>query len=386
MVLAIIIAVAVIAVIAIIIGLVKGFSRTKTWATEYVFAAAISILIFSLADTSGLNEWVALALKVGVPAALTVVFAILSDRFKAAAAGGIERAQKRSYYLQYGDVEQNRLEIMDAIELNDKRAYNRLTKKKFRYSRGGAGVADRIFGAITLLIKVAVIFGAIAIAALIVIDFAGYADKLGSFYSGSFWSFISRIAVDLFIVAAVFFALRAGYRTGISGALWVIVILALIAGAGYLTFSNVDVFEDLGQKIVDWASDSSLSDFVSLAVAEYIIAAAIFVVALILIIIVGVAVGGAISRAREDGTFGVIDGVVGAIVALAIVLVILLALGGLLWSMSGSEALEKFNDYMTYTSDGNTYYAAIASAFYNRNPINSFGWFENLPFYMTLAD
>ena len=382
MVIAILAVAAIIAVIAIITGLVKGFSRTKTWATEYVFAAAISILIFTLADTSGItNEWALLALKVGVPAALTIVFAIFSNRFKAAAVRGIKRAEKRSYYLQYGNIEQNKLEILDSIELGDRRAYNRLSRRRFKMRRGGAGVADRFFGAVTLLIKTAVVFSAIAIVALVVVDLTGLGEGLSSLYDSNLWVFISSIAMDLFVVAVIFFAIRAGYRTGISGALWTIIIIVLICGTAYITFTNLEAYEDMAVKLADGANIS----FITTTVAECIIAFLIFVVALVVIIIVGCAVGGIISRARESKAFSTIDGIYGAVVALAIALAILLVLGGLLWSMSGSAAFKTFNSYMFYTTTDGKHSASIASAFYNFNPINSLGWFENLPFYMPLS-
>lgn len=36
--------------IALVIGLVKGYTKTKTWATEYLFAVVLSVLIYALAD------------------------------------------------------------------------------------------------------------------------------------------------------------------------------------------------------------------------------------------------------------------------------------------------------------------------------------------------
>lgn len=52
-------------VIGLIVGLVKGFTETKTWATEYLFTVVLSVLIYALADTSGMPAWGAAALKLG---------------------------------------------------------------------------------------------------------------------------------------------------------------------------------------------------------------------------------------------------------------------------------------------------------------------------------
>ena len=106
-------AVALILLIALIVGLVKGFTKTKTWATEYLFAVILSVLIYSLADLSGMKAWLAFALKIGTAVVFILVFALLSSRGKALIENCIANARKRSYYEQYGEREENVLQILD---------------------------------------------------------------------------------------------------------------------------------------------------------------------------------------------------------------------------------------------------------------------------------
>ena len=206
-----IIAAAVILVIAFVVGFVKGFIKTKTWATEYLFAVILSVLIYSLADLSGMKGWVAAVLKIGTAVVFILVFAILSSRGKALLKKGIVAAQKRSYYEQYGDREENTLQILDAIESGDKKAYRQLTKRKFKEKRGGAGVADRICGAVTLMIKAVVVFGLIAVILLVVYqfsqlntvknqNFAAVNDFVNSIYSSTAYTSHNKSSENLVLI------------------------------------------------------------------------------------------------------------------------------------------------------------------------------------------
>ena len=138
-----IIAAALIFVIALVVGLVKGYTKTKTWATEYLFTVILTVLIYSLADLSGMEDRWAAALKVGTAVVFILLFAFVSLRAKSAIEKSMAAARKRSYYEQYGDREENTLQILDAVETGDRKAYKVLTKRKFPEKCGGAGVANR---------------------------------------------------------------------------------------------------------------------------------------------------------------------------------------------------------------------------------------------------
>lgn len=403
-----IIAAAVILVIAFVVGFVKGFTKTKTWATEYLFAVILSVLIYSLADLSGMKGWVAAVLKIGTAVVFILVFAILSSRGKALLKKGIVAAQKRSYYEQYGDREENTLQILDAIESGDKKAYRQLTKRKFKEKRGGAGVADRICGAVTLMIKAVVVFGLIAVILLVVYqfsqlntvknqNFAAVNDFVNSIYSSGLWKFISKFVMDAFVIGILFFAIRCGFRSGIASVAWVLAVLALICGAAYISyglFFNVDPFiataqsladgalKDIAQKIADTVNSFGIAKepITALMIAQGVLGTAMFLVLFIVLLIVGIVVAGIIGRAREGKTFGVVDGVLGAIVAFAIAGAVMLFVGAILWTMQDLPFMETFNSYMYYTSSkGIVKPAAIASVFYTNNPLNGLEFIAKLP-------
>ena len=123
--------------IALVIGLVKGYTKTKTWATEYLFAVVLSVLIYALADLTEMKAWQSAALKIGTAVAFILVFALLSSRGKALFNRCIANARKRSYYEQYGDREENTLQIIDAIESGDAKEYKTHQPQIQRKKRSG---------------------------------------------------------------------------------------------------------------------------------------------------------------------------------------------------------------------------------------------------------
>ena len=391
-------AVALILLIALIVGLVKGFTKTKTWATEYLFAVILSVLIYSLADLSGMKAWLAFALKIGTAVVFILVFALLSSRGKALIENCIANARKRSYYEQYGEREENVLQILDAIELGDEKAYKRLTRRQFPENRGGAGVADRICGGITLMIKAVVIFGLIAAAVFVVLDFTRLpfvAEKLGGVYESGAWQFFSRFVMDAFVIGILFFAIRAGFRSGIISVLWVIVVLGMIGGSVYLSywlsFNNASFIATaqslangalggLSGSIAEVFNNLASSNVTDVTVCQLVLTAALSLVLIIVSVVIGAIVGSIIGRARDGAAFSVIDGVFGAVIAFAVACGVMLLLGAVFYSISDLDMMSAFNDYMYYTaSDGTVKPAAIASAFYTNNPLNSLEFIRNLP-------
>lgn len=391
-------AVALILLIALIVGLVKGFTKTKTWATEYLFAVILSVLIYSLADLSGMKAWLAFALKIGTAVVFILVFALLSSRGKALIENCIANARKRSYYEQYGEREENVLQILDAIELGDEKAYKRLTRRQFPENRGGAGVADRICGGITLMIKAVVIFGLIAAAVFVVLDFTRLpfvAEKLGGIYESGAWQFFSRFVMDAFVIGILFFAIRAGFRSGVISVLWVIVVLGMIGGSVYLSywlsFNNASFIATaqslangalggLSGSIAEVFNNLGMSNVTDVTVCQLVLTAALSLVLIIVSVVIGAIVGSIIGRARDGAAFSVIDGVFGAVIAFAVACGVMLLLGAVFYSISDLDMMSAFNDYMYYTaSDGTVKPAAIASAFYTNNPLNSLEFIRDLP-------
>lgn len=384
-------------VIALIIGLVKGYTKTRTWALEYLFAVVLSALIYALADLSDMKPWLSASLKIGTAVAFILVFALLSWRGKALFSKCIANARKRSYYEQYGDREENTLQILDAIESGDAKEYKRLTNRKFKENSGAAGVANRICGALTLMIKIAVILGMVALIAFVVMDFTHLkfvSDYFGKVYESGLWKFVSKFAMDAFVIGVIFVAIRTGFRSGVVSVLWALAVLGMIGGAAYLSYGlcfNIAAFRDTAESlngtiggvtgaIADMATKFGMKNITSEKIAQIVLGTGIFILLLIVVIIVGLAVSGMISRAREGKAFSTVDGVIGAVVAFAVATFVMLFIGAVLWTLNDLPFMGDLNAYMFYTSSkGELKPAAIASVFYSKNPLNDWSVIQNLP-------
>ncbi len=386
---------AAILVAALIIGIVKGFIKTKTWASEYLFALVFSVLIFTLADLSEINAWIAAALKIGVAVVFLLLFTFLSTRCKAFLKKCIENSRQRSYYEQHGEREEHTSKVLDSIELRNDKEYRKLVKQKFKEKRGPAGVVDRICGGFSLLVKAVVIIGVIAAAILVTLDFTqmtSVLESLSSIYSSNAWEFFSKIVMDVFVIGIIHLAIRCGYRSGIISTLWSIMALVLIVGAAYLSYwmcFNVDNFiktaegmsgniESFAQTLIDLAAFAGI-EMTVVNVAQGILTAIVFVIFFIAIIILKNIVSGIIYRAREGKAVKTVDGVFGAILYFVIVVAVMLIVGAVLYTIEDLPAMEVFNSYFSFTDDGETKYAAIASVFYGQNPLSELEFITSLP-------
>ncbi|MCD8373219.1 MAG: hypothetical protein LUD27_07975 [Clostridia bacterium] len=386
--------IAAIAAVSLIIGLVKGYTKTKTWATEYFFAAFLTVLIYTIIDIENDSVYGALVLITAI--ALLLLFAYTSDRIKSFLKEKVADARKRNYYETYGDREEHFLEIIDAIELNDKKTYEKLTNRKMKEKSGGVGLADRILGGLNLAFKACVIVVSAMVITLLVLQFTQLSfvesGTLYSIYTSEIWEFISPFIFDFLLVGVLQIAIRAGYRNGIIRALWTLVIIALIIGAGYVSYYlafNVDGFIFLAEDMsADGTAIGNLGESISSVtsaitgktIAQIIILAALFIISLIVILVFGSIMAGVLCRAREDKIVGTVDGVFGALIYTSIVLLVLLVVGGALYSFNDCEFMDLFNSYCYTKSGEETWSAAIFSSIYNRNPLNgieSFASFQN---------
>ncbi|MCD7728743.1 MAG: hypothetical protein LUI60_02375 [Clostridia bacterium] len=393
MVYVIICAVAVIAVIAFLIGMLKGYSNTKTWAVEYLFAAFITVLIYSIAKVE--NAIANACLTLGTAIVLLLLFAFLSGRIKSFIFKQTADARLRNYYETYGEREEHFLEIIDSIELNDRKAYERLTHRHMKEKSGPAGVADRICGGLNLVIKALVVCAITAVVVLLALQFTQLSfvcegGALYGVYTSGIWVAISPYIFDFLLVVILQFALRAGYRAGILRSLWFIVELALVAGAAYVSYHlafRVDSFISLAAGLSDVSFIASagsaisafLPSFTAQTIAQAIILVGIFIIALILVLIIGAIVSSIIRRIREGHTVSAVDGVIGSFIFTVIMAGILLYVGMLLYSLSGFSFMQTFNSYCyTVGEDGETWSAAIFSSIYSKNPLNSIESFAQL--------
>ncbi len=266
---------AAIVAISLIIGLVKGYSRTKTWTTEYFFAAFFSVLIFSIANVE--NNTAKACLALGIAIVLLLLFAFTSKQIRSYFNKKTAAARKRYYYESYGEREEHFLEIIDALELNDKKAYERLTSRKMREKSGGAGVADRICGGLNLAFKAAVICTLTIVVTLLVLHFTQLpivleGGSLYGVYTSGVWQFISPYIFDFILVGILQFAIRAGYRAGIINSLWVLFVIALVIGCGYVSYYlafKTEIFSSVIEKFAGFSFIASAGDAISSIISSF---------------------------------------------------------------------------------------------------------------------
>lgn len=375
------------AVIGIMAGAVKGFTRVKSWAVELALTGLISIPVSRLIGK--INQTAAAVITLGVTVGLLCLLMFLFKLFRYLLNRRIEKRKKLMYYMQYDEIEDNTEQILNAIGTEDKKQYKKLTKKKFKQSGGAWSVVDRIFGSAVLAIKGAAIAGFICVFAIVVLDFTRLPaeggklyDMLGGLYSGGTWQFFKNYVFDFVVIAVLAVCIKSGYASGISTALWSLFVIGLVVGSAVLSFSlafnNPDFiaaaqkFEvSLSEKLSGISGVLETVGLSSLTIAKAILGLVMFVLLLVAVILISVFVPKLIDKARDGVVFRNIDGVFGAVVLTLLITALLLVVGAVANSMSGAKFMDVFNNYFDKSG--------IATYFYNKNLLNSFGLFTDLP-------
>lgn len=372
------------ALIGFLIGFLKGFTNVKTWANDYFFATVCVLIVANIVKTEGSERfWLIAGLAVGC----LILFTILSARTKVFFEKGIERSKRRSYYESYEARVENDEDILDALDEKNEKRYRRLARRKYGEHEGAMGVFSRICGGITLAIKAVVMVGILASAVFIVIDFIQIdvlSETFAELYAGKLWAFIKTYAFDFYIMGVALMCIRIGFKGGLLNKLWFFAVLALLGGAGFVSYHlafNVQSFQPLAEKVVSGfaegiqpfvdAVQSVLPNFTTVTVGQIIITAGLFVLLLIPVILISVFVPKLIDSAREGAAFAAIDGALGAVVLFAVVMGILFLLGAVLYTLNDLPFMAKFNEYM----DG----SKIACISYSGNIMNDLGFITGLP-------
>ena len=328
--------IALFAVIGAVTGVAKGFTQVKSWAVEMLLAGVISIalskLFSSKLDDGTVKAILSLGICLVLVCLLMLVFVILRKRLSKS----IEKRKQKWYYEHYDEIEGNTEQILSALGKEDTKTYNKLTKRKFRQSGGAWGVVDRVFGGVTLAIKGAVMSGIFFAVVLAVLDFSrlpaeggALYEALGGIYSSSIWAFFKNFIFDFLLVGILMVCIKSGYSSGISSAVWTLVVIGLIGGAGYLSFhlsttvpSFVSVAGNLEAKLADkLAGVAGILEGVGLTtlkLCEILIGIGIFALMLVAVILIAVFVPRLIDRARDSVIVRSIDGVFGAIIFTAV--------------------------------------------------------------------
>ena len=376
------------AVIGAIIGLVKGFTNVRSWAVELLLAGLIIILIsnYALASLEGVTPAIiAIASTVAIVCALLFLFMLFRKLLK----NRIEYRKKLSYYKQYDEMEDNTEKILSAMGSEDKKAFKKLSKRKFKQSAGVWGAIDRIFGALTFAITGAVITGFISSFILTVLDFSRLCVDGGSLYGAcgplfesEAWASFKTYIFDFFIIGAISLCIRSGFSNGLFSALWTVAVFGLVVGAGFLSFrlaftspEFLSAAEGMEEGVA--GALSGMSGIIEgmgityVQIAQAVLGLAVFLLMLVIVILIGVFVPRLIDGARDSAIFRTVDGVLGAIVMTVLVTAVLLVVGALANSLHDLEFMNVFNAYFEKSG--------LATYFYDKNLLNEMGILTEFP-------
>ena len=340
----ILVTIAIGAVAGLAAGLVKGFSRVKSWGVEYVLACALTIFIMTLIGKK-LEGAVAGAVSLGLAIGFLLLFMLIS------------------FIL-------------------------RIVFKKCRESRirnnlkggGASGVVDRLFGGFTLAVKGAVIMCVVNVAMitafeLIQVSFINkaYAD----IFSSPIWQFFKPYVFDCFVIGIITLCIRCGYSSGISSVLWTFIVILMVIGVGLIAYHfafKVQAFNALATALAAKLEGvmGGMSSFLPAeTLARIIIMIGLFLAMLVVVILIGIFMPRLINFARESKVFYAIDGVIGAFFATLTALAFLMLVGGVLGSISDLEFMLPFTAFFEKSQ--------LAKYFYTENLFSLLGMLPSIP-------
>ena len=367
------------------IGALKGFTKVNSWAVELLFVGVISIPVGKLITSKlGGGTPVAGFVTLGITLFLIVVFMAAFIVLRTVMTKGIEKRKQRSYYEHYDELNDNTEQILSALGTDDRKQYKRLLKykkRKIKQTCGVWGILDRVFGGITLALKGAVLTGIVAAVLISVVDFSRLAHEgaalysfMGKTYASGSWKFFRSYLFDFFVIGIIMLCIRSGYSGGLTSAVWGFFILFLVVGAGVLSWhlvSGVEEFAGVTDSLAETLSSklSGATDMLAKIqvtpkiLARIIIAAGLFALMLVAVILVGVFGPKLIDRARDGLVFRTVDGVLGAVTAAVVAIGLMLVIGAVINSLHDFEFMEVFNAYFGKSG--------VATHIYDRNVLHA---------------
>ncbi|MBE7089041.1 MAG: hypothetical protein E7370_05985, partial [Clostridiales bacterium] len=243
------------AALGFIIGVIKGFTKVKNWAFEYVAATVGAALVSHF--VAGYGNKIQFVAVYACAVAFFLLFAFLSYRAKKFFEKGIKKRKLRSYYEQYRDRMENDEAICDALEEGDEHEYQKHVKKNFNERSGAIGVANRIVGGLALAVKGAVlacvvIFIGLTVYHFVQLDIPQISKYVDEVYSGPLWAFAKQFFLDFAVVAIIGACIKTGFEKGFITPVWVFVMLGLVGGGIFVAFHlafRVEAFIDLAKSL-----------------------------------------------------------------------------------------------------------------------------------------
>lgn len=327
------------ALIGLVTGLVKGFTKVQTWAGEYVVSALLTIAVGAILKSAGLDPMISGIIVIVSAVAFMLICLGLSKLF--------QRIIRRS------------MEKRD----DEMRKY------------GIVGVINRLWGGLVLAIKGFTIGLLIIVPVLVVLDLSqieSIRSSLGDLYASGLWATVKGSVFDFIIVGLMHIAIRHGFSNGISSSLWSLIVLGLAVGAGFMAYNlvfNSGLFDGanaaLSNTVAGWFGEMKISEGLPLTIAKWIITAGLFVLLLIVVFLVSFFVSRVLSFARLGSAFYVADGLLGALVMFIISVAVVLFLGYIVNPVYDLPFMQPFTDYFGSS--------VVAKYFYTDNLLSAMG-------------
>lgn len=317
-------------IVGFVIGFLRGYTKTRKWAGEYFVSSMLSISIGAIFTKLGVNPVIAGPVMLVVSVGLVFGCMGLSIFFQRLIIHAINKSEEETF------------------------------------SPGPAGIINRIWGGVVLAIKGFIICCFVVVPIVLVLDLA----KINVFHSYitsvtdyAFWQAVRPVLFDFVVLGAINIAVRHGYSTGVISSLWVLFVFALVAGAGFLSYNlvfNTGTFDTasaaLGTNIASLLGGVDFIQGIAQMVARWILAAGIFIVVTIIIVIAACVIGKKINFARGGKIFYIVDGVLGAVVMFFISIVIIMAVGYIIQPIADLEFMKAFTDYFQLSTIARYFY------------------------------
>ncbi len=355
------------AVIGILTGLIKGYLKTSFWGATVLLGVLFGKLIGGMmGKSSAAYPYVTL----GVSLAALILFSLLFQLARKFINMKITARRTLSEYQNRDKLDENDSYILDAVDRKDKKAYKKYRKarKKIKTKSGAWGVVNRVigpvFGALNWFVAAFMCLSFVALFADLS-QISAFADVFKGLLESEMWvNMFSAIAIDVMVMSVISFALRAGYKGGLSSVLSTLIILGLIVAFGYASY-GLAVSPSMSGMID--ALESNLPNLPGLGhtLAVIVATAIFFLLSLVVIIIVAIFLPRFINKFKENSVFSVCDGVLGALVFTVFIVALMLVFGGVAASLSELPVMEKLNHYMEISALSDCFYACnpLADAF-----------------------
>ncbi|MDE6557756.1 MAG: hypothetical protein K2K39_01480 [Clostridia bacterium] len=370
------------AVIGAVVGYFKKFTKTSFWGIT-----SLLTLLLERAIGAGVKKGSAgyapavLITTVVILMLLSLVAVILKKLLQKA----VDSRKRLSHYKNFDDVEESEALILSAVDSGDKRQYRRELRKRRRIKdgAGGWGIVDGVLGALNCSINVLMALGSVILVMLMLADISGL--KLAEIIygtalkSGSWKGLGHSLALDMPIICVLALSLRIGYKSGISSILGIVVIVGMLGGFAISSWAIASseacapAIEGLKNHILSGVSGMLGSN--ADTVAKAILAAIIYLLSLVFVILAGICIPKVCDKLRESKVILAIDGVAGAFVLCTAVIAVITLFGGIAFTLSDLPFMEGFNAYANNAHFGDCVYTynLFGNLIYNLIPIRS--WF-----------